>query len=183
MCMPFTFSNLEIPDVIAVEPKVFNDNRGVLMEAYDSDQFSEAGIHVDFQLDIISRSKTDVIRGLHFQYPPYQQAKLVHCSEGKILDVAVDVRRGSTTFGDYVSLILTGDSYRMLFIPSGFAHGFAVIDGPAMVHYKSSSPYAPNYEAGVRWDDPIIDIDWPIRTPELSERDASLPSLQNVESL
>ena len=181
--MPFTFSKPKLSDVIVVEPEIFNDDRGFLLETYDDSQFRDAGIHVDFQLDILSRSETGVIRGLHFQHPPYQQAKLVYCSEGQILDVAVDIRKESDTFGDHISLILAEDSYQMLFIPPGFAHGFAVMDGPAKVHYKSSRPYAPDYEAGVRWDDPEIDIDWPINLPKLSERDTSLPRLRDLETL
>ena len=181
--MPFTFSKLNLSDLVVVESEIFNDDRGFLLETYDNSQFRDAGIHVNFQLDILSRSKTGVIRGLHFQRPPYQQAKLIYCSEGQILDVAVDIREESDTFGDHVSLILAEDSNRMLFIPPGFAHGFAVMGGPAKVHYKLSNRYAPDYQAGIRWDDPFLNIDWQIQEPTVSDQDSSFPDFQDIKPL
>lgn len=179
--MPFSFEPLELPEVIQVDPEVFRDDRGYLLESYDKHQFGEAGIDVTFDLDFYSRSDPSVVRGLHFQRPPYEQAKLVYCSEGTIFDVAVDVRQNSDTFGEYVSLTLDDAACRMVYVPVGFAHGFAVLEGPATVHYKASSPYAPEHEGGIRWDDSDVDIDWPIDDPTVSDRDASLPRLRELK--
>lgn len=181
--MPFSFEPLDIPAVIRVEPEVYRDDRGFLVESYDRATFGDAGLEAEFVLDFYSRSDDGVVRGLHFQRPPYDQTKLVYCSEGQIFDVAVDVRHGLKTFGDHVSLQLDDSARELVYIPAGFAHGFAVTEGPAMVHYKASSAYAPNHQGGVRYDDPDIGIDWPIDSPRVSERDAELPALAELDPI
>lgn len=175
--MPFSFEPLDIPDVVRVKPEVFHDSRGFLMESYDCVEFQKAGLDDEFVLDFYSRSATNVVRGLHFQRPPWEQAKLVYCSEGSIFDVALDIRQDSETFGDHVSIMLNESERDIMYIPAGFAHGFAVTEGPAMVHYKASNPYSPEHQGGIKWDDPDLGIDWPVNDPIISERDAEFPKL------
>jgi dTDP-4-dehydrorhamnose 3,5-epimerase len=169
--------------VVLVEPEVFDDDRGYLLETYDAERFAEAGIDHECALSFYSQSKQRVLRGLHMQTVPAAQSKIVHCSRGKIFDVAVDVRDGSTTYGEYVSTRLSGEDKRELYIPEGFLHGYLVLSDTALVHYKSSHPYAPEHERGVIWNDPDIDIDWPLDgDPILSEKDTAWPTLGSLES-
>ncbi len=178
--MPFEFKRLEIPDVILIKPKVFEDERGFFMETYKKPDFEKAGIKGDFIQDNHSKSKYGVLRGLHFQREPYAQAKIVRCIKGIIYDVAVDLRRDSPTFGKWVGVILSEHNKYQLYIPRGFAHGFVVLSDVAEVMYKVDNIYAPDYEAGIIWDDPDIGIDWPVDDPIVSEKDRKLPTLREL---
>mgnify|MGYP002624692961 CR=1 FL=1 len=177
--MPFEFIKQEIPEVILVKPKVFGDNRGFFLESYKRSDFVKAGIDVEFNQDNHSKSTAHVLRGLHFQKPPYGQAKLVRCSRGRIYDVAVDIRKNSKTFGKYVKVELSEENKHMLFIPEGFAHGFVVLSDEAELLYKASGEYAPQADCGIMWNDSDINIDWEIDfEPILSEKDKVQMSLK-----
>ncbi len=153
----------DIEGVFIIEPKLFSDERGYFFEAFNSRRFEElTGIRTAFVQDNESRSTRGVVRGLHFQLPPHAQSKLVRVVRGRIIDVAVDIRRGSPTFGRYVAVELSDKNHRQLFIPRGFAHGFGVLEGDAIVEYKCDNYYAPEAEGTIRWDDPELAIDWRI---------------------
>lgn len=169
-----------IPDVKIIEPRVFEDDRGYFFESYRKSILKEAGIDEQFVQDNVSRSYRNAVRGLHYQIEN-PQAKLVQCLSGTILDVAVDIRKGSKSFGNYVAFKLSDVSKRMLFIPKGFAHGFSVLSDEAIVAYKCSDYYNQNGERGIRWDDPTIRINWDIDRPILSEKDRKLPLLTSVK--
>lgn len=180
--MPFEFKKLAIEDVILVTPKVFGDSRGFFMESYQKSTFFENGIKVEFNQDNHSKSSKGVLRGLHYQTKPKAQAKLVRCSKGKILDIAVDIRKDSKTFGKWVGEILSEENKNMLFIPEGFAHGFVVLSDEAELLYKASGEYSPENDRGVRWNDPDINIDWNINfEPLLSEKDNKQPYLKETK--
>lgn len=177
--MPFEFGSLEIPDVVLVEPKSFEDDRGFFLETYKKSAFEEAGIKKQFVQDNHSYSKERVLRGLHYQLTPKAQAKLIRCVKGEIYDVAVDIRKNSPHYGDWIGVYLNEENHKMFYLPEGFAHGFLVTKGEAHVLYKASNEYAPGFEAGIAWDDSTISIDWPLEeTPIISEKDANLPSLE-----
>ena len=178
--MPFEFESLDIQDVILIKPKVFRDERGFFMEFYKKPDFEDAGIKNIFIQDNHSYSKKGILRGLHFQLNPYSQAKLVKCVVGEIFDVAVDLRRDSPTFGKYVSVTLSSENNYMLYIPRGFAHGFQVLSEYAHVIYKVDNIYAPEYESGLIWNDPDVNIKWPIKNPILSEKDMKWPTLKEL---
>ena len=179
--MPFEFERQTIRDVILVKPKVFGDNRGFFLESYKKTEFERNGITTDFVQDNHSRSVKGVLRGLHFQKAPYEQAKLVRCTKGAIYDVAVDIRKNSPTFGGYVRVELSEDNKHMLYIPEGFAHGFVVLSDEAELLYKTGCEYAPEYDAGIRWNDSDLGIDWGIDfEPVLSEKDKKLPFLKEL---
>jgi dTDP-4-dehydrorhamnose 3,5-epimerase len=178
--MPFRFQRLRIPDLILVEPRAFRDERGFFMETYKRSEFAANGIAREFIQDNHSRSVRGVLRGLHYQRPPQAQAKLVRTLQGQVFDVAVDIRRGSPTFGQWVGVILSDQNLRMLYIPEGFAHGFCVLSDAADFAYKVSAEYAPELDAGILWNDPAIGIEWPIAAPILSPKDASLPLLSQA---
>lgn len=178
--MPFRFHRLEIPDLILIEPVVFGDNRGFFLEFYKRSDFFKAGITEEFVQDNHSSSLRGVLRGLHFQKEPEAQGKLLRCIRGEIFDVAVDIRRDSPTFGRWVSVILSEDNKKMLYIPPGFAHGFQVISERAEVLYKTTREYSPEHESGIIWNDPDLKIDWPIKEPILSKRDREWPSLRKI---
>ncbi|ADI32008.1 dTDP-4-dehydrorhamnose 3,5-epimerase [Staphylothermus hellenicus] len=178
--MPFEFRRMDIPDVVLIIPKVFEDERGFFMETYKKPDFERAGIRGNFVQDNHSRSRYGVLRGLHFQREPYAQAKIVRCVRGVIYDVAVDLRRNSKTFGKYVGVILSEFNKYMLYIPRGFAHGFLVLSEEAEVIYKVDNLYAPEYEAGLIWNDPDVGIKWPIEEPILSEKDKKWPTLREL---
>lgn len=180
--MPFKFQRLEIPDVILIEPQVFGDERGFFMETYKHSEFSAFGITEHFLQDNHSRSKKGVLRGLHYQNPPKAQGKLVRVVLGEIFDVAVDIRKGSPTYGRWVGVILSAENKRMLYIPPGFAHGFCVLSDVAEVIYKVTEEYAPELEAGIIWNDPEIGIQWPIPTPILSTKDSRWPTLKEADN-
>jgi dTDP-4-dehydrorhamnose 3,5-epimerase len=166
--------------VLILEPKVFGDERGFFMESFNQRVFDEAvGRHVDFVQDNHSRSARGVLRGLHFQLPPHAQGKLVRVTQGSVFDVAVDVRRGSPTFGRWVGVELSGTNHRQFWIPAGFAHGFLVTSDSADFLYKTTDYYAPQAEGAVRWDDPAVGVQWPLdgRPPLLAPKDAQAPLL------
>lgn len=171
--------------VLIIEPKVFGDSRGFFMETYNAERYKQMGIDADFVQDNLSSSCYGVLRGLHYQLPPHAQSKLVQVISGNVLDVAVDVRRNSSTFGKYESVELSGENKRQFFIPQGFAHGFIVLSEQAVFSYKCDNFYAPDYEAGIRFDDADIAIDWRIPKDKIkvSEKDAILPSLKDCKQL
>lgn len=183
--MPFEFKPQEIKDVILVEPKVFGDARGFFMETYKKSDFIANGIDVEFNQDNHSKSTKGVLRGLHFQKAPHAQAKLVRCSKGRIYDVAVDIRKGSSTFGKYVKVELSEENKRMLFIPAGFAHGFVALSDEVELLYKASGEYCPEADCGIIWNDSDINVDWNIDfEPILSEKDKVQKTLaQRMEEL
>lgn len=179
--MPFEFERLELNDVILVKPKVFGDNRGFFLESYKKSDFVKNGIDVEFNQDNHSKSSSHVLRGLHYQAAPYGQAKLVRCVKGRIIDVAVDLRKDSKTFAKWVKVELSEENKNMLFIPDGFAHGFVVLSDEAELIYKASGEYSPSHDRGVIWNDKDINIDWEINfEPVLSEKDKFLPSLKEI---
>lgn len=172
-----------IPDVLILEPKVFGDARGFFMESYNQAVFDEAvGYQVRFVQDNHSRSAKGVLRGLHYQLPPNAQGKLVRCTQGAVFDVAVDLRRSSPTFGQWVGVALSAENHRQCWIPPGFAHGFVVTSDSADFLYKTTDLYAPECEGAVRWDDPAIGIAWPDlgTAPLLSGKDVAAPLLADA---
>lgn len=175
----------EIAGVVLLEPDVFGDERGYFFESYSQLKFDQAVRPVRFVQDNESRSKYGVLRGLHFQKGEYAQSKLVRVVRGRVLDVAVDIRRGSPTFGRYVAAELTGDNKRQFFIPRGFAHGFAVLSDEAVFQYKCDNAYAPQSEGSVAWNDPAIGIDWqlPAQSVLLSAKDSRSPLLAQAGEL
>ncbi|OAQ19863.1 dTDP-4-dehydrorhamnose 3,5-epimerase [Thermosulfurimonas dismutans] len=179
--MPFTFTRLEIPDVILIEPKVFGDERGFFLETYKASEFRANGISYDFAQDNHSRSQKGVLRGLHYQLEPMEQGKLVRCIRGRIWDVAVDIRKGSPWFGKWVAAELSGENKLMLWIPPGFAHGFVALEDGTEILYKVTKEYAPELDRGIIWNDPDLAITWPVENPILSEKDSRLPNLKEAE--
>lgn len=178
------FEKQSIPDVVLVKPKVFGDERGYFVETFRQDEFEKAvGHKVDFCQDNESKSSKGVLRGLHFQLPPAAQSKLVRVIEGKVLDVAVDIRHGSPTYGQYVMAELSAENKHQLFVPRGFAHGFVVLSDTAIFAYKVDSFYSPENDRGLAFDDAFLSIDWqmPIADLQLSEKDTQQPSLAELE--
>jgi len=169
----------DIEGVVLIEPTVFGDERGYFFESFSQKEFQEKVCHTVFVQDNESKSKYGVLRGLHFQKPPFEQAKLVRVVRGKVLDVAVDIRRDSPSFGRHVSTELSEENKRQLFIPRGFAHGFAVLSEEVIFQYKCDNYYAPPYEGAILWNDPQLDIDWklPADAILLSEKDKKNPTL------
>jgi dTDP-4-dehydrorhamnose 3,5-epimerase len=178
--MPFTFHQTDLPGVVIIEPKVFSDGRGFFMEAYKKSDFAAAGIDVNFVQENHSRSVGGTLRGLHFQRAPKAQCKLVRVVQGQIFDVVVDLRPDSPTFSRWISVELSSENPRSLFVPAEYAHGFCVTGAEAYVVYHTSEEYSPDLESGVRWDDPRLAIAWPIAQPRLSERDRRWPPLSEV---
>ena len=178
--MPFQFQRLEIPGVVLIESQRFEDDRGFFLETYQMSEFSANGISQAFVQDNYSHSVRGVLRGLHYQKHPKAQGKLVMAPKGQIFDVAVDIREGSTTYGEWVGATLSADNHRMLYIPPGFAHGFCVLSEEADVVYKVTEEYAPELDRGIIWNDPDIGIQWPITEPILSPKDARLPFLKQA---
>lgn len=180
--MPFVFETQKIEDVILVKPQIFSDNRGFFMESYKKSDFEKNGIIEDFVQDNHSKSQKHVLRGLHYQAKPYSQAKLVKCIKGEIYDIAVDIRPKSSTFAQYVKVKLTQDGGEMLYIPSGFAHGFVVLSDFAEIFYKTSAEYSSKHDRGILWNDKTININWEIDfEPVLSEKDKALPPLEKID--
>lgn len=173
------FLRTSIPDVIVIKPVVHSDKRGFFAESYRKSSFTDHGIDQDFVQDNLSRSARNTIRGLHYQLIN-PQAKLVSVTRGRVLDVAVDIRRGSPTFGRYVKEELTGTNKWMLYVPAGFAHGFCVLSEEADFYYKCSDYYNPGGERGIAWNDPDIGIRWPLQDPVISDRDINLPLLREM---
>lgn len=180
--MPFEFKRLKIKDVILVIPKVFEDERGFFMERYKKSDFVKNGITVEFNQDNHSKSSKGVLRGLHYQAPPKAQAKLVSCIQGEIFDVAVDIRKNSPTFGQWVGEKLSRENKNMLFIPEGFAHGFVVLSETAELLYKASNEFSKEHDRGILWNDSQIGINWGIDfEPILSEKDKKQPKLREIK--
>ena len=174
-----------IEGVFIIEPKVFGDSRGYFFESFNVREFREkTGLEINFVQDNESRSHYGVLRGLHFQLPPFAQSKLVRCVRGVVLDVAVDIRKGSPTHGKYVSCELSEDNHRQIFIPKGFAHGFAVLSEDAVFQYKCDEFYHPEAEGAIAWNDPEIGIEWhvPEVNVELSAKDRNHPLLKDFET-
>ena len=172
-----------IPGVFVIEPRVFNDARGYFFEAFKKDEFNEHVGEIDFIQDNESKSSYGVLRGLHYQKGEWSQAKLVRVIKGRVLDVAVDIRKSSPTFGQHVMVELSEDNKRQFFIPRGFAHGFLVMSQEAVFTYKVDNVYAPQAEAGIRFDDPDLAIEWPINSKDmlLSDKDVKAPRMKDAE--
>ena len=174
-----------IPGVVIIEPRIFNDERGYFFESFSQRDFNQEVREIQFVQDNESKSSYGVLRGLHFQKTPYAQSKLVRVIKGSVLDVAVDIRKGSPTFGQHVAVELTGDNHRQFFIPRGFAHGFSVLTDEVVFQYKCDNFYAPQAEGALAWNDPDLHIDW--RLPEtdviLSEKDRHHPRLKDADWL
>ena len=178
------FIKTHISDLYIIEPSVFGDNRGYFLESFNLEKFEENVCPIKFVQDNESRSSKGVLRGLHFQKPPFSQAKLVRCIEGRVMDVAVDIRKGSPTYGKHVAIELTGENKRQLFVPRGFAHGFSVLSDTAVFAYKVDNRYAPESDSGIRYDDKELNIDWGLKGSEIlvSAKDSELPFLSEFES-
>ena len=179
--MPFDFRSLEIPELVLVEPKVFEDERGFFMETYKMPDFVRSGIRENFVQENHSHSTRGVLRGLHYQSPPFAQGKLVRVVRGEVFDVAIDIRRGSPTYGKWAGVILSEENRNMLYIPEGFAHGFCVLSETADVIYKTTNVYSSQSEAGIIWNDEDLNIKWPVKRPILSERDVKWPALRDAD--
>ena len=177
------FKKTAIEGVYIIEPRVFNDARGYFFEAWKQEEFNAHIGQVNFIQDNESKSSRGVLRGLHYQKGEFSQAKLVRVIKGRVLDVAVDIRKSSPTFGQHVMVELSEDNKRQFFIPRGFAHGFLVLSDEAIFTYKVDNVYAPQAEAGIRWNDPTLNIDWPIDPREVltSEKDLKQPLLSEAE--
>lgn len=175
----------DIEEVLIIKPRIFEDSRGYFFESFNKKNFEELiGTTVDFVQDNESKSSKGVMRGLHFQKPPFAQAKLVRCVRGRVLDVAVDIRKGSPTYGRHVAVELTGDNHLQFFIPRGFAHGFAVLSDEALFQYKCDNYYAPQADGGISIEDKSLGIDWRMPTSDvlLSEKDKHHPLLKDFDS-
>ena len=172
-----------IPDVLIFEPKVFGDSRGYFFESFRQDAFEKAVGKIHFVQDNQSKSTYGVLRGLHFQRPPYTQSKLVRCIEGEVLDVAVDIRLGSPTYGQHAAVRLSAENHRQLWVPQGFAHGFVVLSETAVFAYKCDNYYAPEYDGGLLWNDSDLGIDWQVPTDKirLSEKDEKQPAFTSIK--
>jgi len=181
MTRPLRFVPAAVPDVVLVEPDVFRDARGFFLETFHEEKYRKGGIAGPFVQDNHSRSARGTLRGLHAQLRR-PQGKLVRAIRGEVFDVAVDIRKSSPTFGKWVATVLSGENFRQVFVPPGFAHGFCVLSEMAEVEYKCTDFYVPEDEIGIRWDDPGLGIPWPIREPLLSPKDAALPLLEEIKT-
>lgn len=179
--MPFVFNKCEIPGLVIIEPRAFADDRGFFLESYKKSDFVKNGIEAEFLQDNHSLSSKGVLRGLHFQYPPYAQAKLVRVIQGAIWDVAVDIRKDSPTFKKWLGVELSGENKKMFYIPEGFAHGFVALTDDVHLLYKCSNEYSPVHDAGIMWNDPELAVGWPVEAPILSEKDILLPLLKDIK--
>ena len=174
-----------IEGVVIIEPRIFKDDRGYFFESFSQREFEEKVCKTTFVQDNESKSSYGVLRGLHFQKPPFAQSKLVRVIKGAVLDVAVDIRKGSPTFGQYVSVELTGENHRQFFIPRGFAHGFSVLSEEVIFQYKCDNFYSPQSEGAIAWNDPDLNIDWriPAEKVVLSEKDSKHPRLKDWQNV
>lgn len=179
--MRFEFINQEIPDIIIIKPKIFNDDRGFFMETYKYSEFAAFGIKENFVQDNHSKSTKGVLRGLHYQKNPKAQGKLIRCTKGKVFDIGVDIRKNSPDFGKSTGVILSEENKNMLYIPAGFAHGFLVISDVAELQYKTTEEYSTENERGIIWNDPDLNINWGIDNPVISEKDKKLPYLKDAD--
>ena len=179
--MSFEFQKQKIEDVVLIKPKVYQDNRGCFVELFKKSEFQKHGIIDEFKQDNCSVSSKHVLRGLHYQKKPYGQAKLIQCIKGEIIDIALDIRLNSKTFGKYVKTKLSKENNQILYIPEGFAHGFISLSDEAIVTYKVTNEYNPNSQKGIFWADSDLEIDWGIDfQPILSMQDKTLPELKNI---
>jgi len=176
--MPFTFTKLAISDVVLIESKKFGDDRGFFTELFKESDFAFAG---QIKQINFSKSSRGVLRGLHYQLAPYSQSKIVRAVSGQIFDVAVDLRKGSKTFGKWVGEVLDSDKMNMLYVPEGFAHGFEVLSEYAEIEYFCNREYAPQHERGIKYDDPDINVKWNIDKPVVSEKDVKFPYLKSAQ--
>lgn len=172
----------DIPDLFIVEPVVFKDERGYFFEAHNQKKLQEAGLDLTFVQDNESKSQKGVLRGLHFQKPPFAQGKLVRVIKGRVLDVAVDIRKGSPTFGKHHAVEISEENKRMFWIPPGFAHGFATLEDETIFFYKCTDYYNKESEGSILWNDPDLNIDWHLENPVLSEKDQKSPRFADFES-
>ena len=179
-CILKVTQSSNLPEIIIIEPDVFGDRRGCFLETYHAQRYIRHGVPDRFVQDNVSYSSRGVLRGLHYQLSK-PQGKLVWAEQGEIFDVAVDIRRGSPTFGKWAGVMLSSEDHRQIYIPEGFAHGFCVLSETAIMNYKCTDYYAPKEERGIRWDDPSLDIDWPIDKPVLSEKDSGYQTLEKIK--
>ena len=180
--MAFRFSPTDITEVILVDPVVFSDDRGFLIESYKRSEFAAFGITEAFVQSNHSKSREGTLRGLHYQKIPKAQAKLVRALVGEVYDVVVDLRRGGPTYGKWIAVMLSAENKQMLYVPAGFAHGFCVTSAEAEILYMTTEEYAPELESGVLWNDPELAIQWPIAEPILSPRDRAWPRLRDADN-
>lgn len=181
--MPFTFTPLSLPGLLLVEPRVLQDSRGWFLEMYKKSEFHKGGITDEFVQDNYARSVgKGTVRGLHYQKEPAAQGKLIRATAGEILDVVVDIRRGSPTFGHHIMVTLSEENKRMLWVPPGFAHGYCAMSEVSEVVYKVTHEYSPSHDRGIRWNDPALNIRWPIENPTLSQKDANAPLLADADN-
>ncbi len=180
--MPFTFKRLNIPEIILIEAKSFSDDRGFFLESFKESNFIENGINTRFVQDNYSHSIKGVLRGLHYQNNPKAQGKLVTAFKGEIFDVVVDIRKDSPTYGKWISEVLSEQNHKLLYIPEGFAHGYCVLSDEADIFYKVNQEYSPEHDSGFIWNDPEINIKWPIKKPKISEKDLKLPLFKNADN-
>lgn len=180
--MPFRFHSLSIPGLVLIETPLYNDRRGQFYESYNEREFALHNVETRYVQDNFSHSHRRVLRGLHYQRAPMAQAKLIRCVAGAVYDVAVDLRLGSETYGRWEAVTLSADNGLQLYIPAGFAHGFAVLSEAATIFYKVTQFYSPEHEAGIIWNDSQLAIEWPFSSPVLSEKDMRLPSLAELTS-
>jgi len=179
--MNFEIQKTAIEEVILIKPKIFHDTRGYFLEFYKESEFKKFGLNLKFVQDNFSYSNKNVIRGLHYQIKPFDQGKLVKVIKGRALDVAVDIRKKSRTFGKYISVELSDENSMMMWIPSGFAHGYCALSYEVFFLYKCTKEYSPLHERGIRFDDPELKINWNIDNPILSTKDLELPFLKSAE--
>jgi dTDP-4-dehydrorhamnose 3,5-epimerase len=179
--MPFEFEDTALPNVILIRPQVFPDHRGYFSEGFKASAFKKQGLPQCFVQDNLSRSVRGILRGLHYQLQPHAQGKLIYVLQGEIYDVAVDIQERSPTFGKWIGNRLSSDNHLMLYIPEGFAHGFQVLSKSAVVVYKLTAEYAPEFESGIIWNDPRLAIPWPIENPILSDKDKGWPRLDGAD--
>jgi len=172
----------EIPDVLIIKPDIFQDERGYFYESYNINTFQKAGLDLSFMQDNESKSRRDVIRGIHFQNPPYEQGKLVRVIKGSVKDVAVDIRKNSPYFGKWCSAVLSEDNKLMMWIPPGFAHGFVALEEETIFFYKCTQVYHKDSERSIRWDDPDLNIDWGLNNPMVNSKDQQAPLFRNITS-
>ena len=180
--MPFDFATTEIPGIYLITPGLFLDDRGFFMESWKKSEFQKSGINEDFVQDNHSFSSRGVLRGLHFQREPESQGKLVRVITGAVWDVAVDIRPDSGSFGKWYGTELNEENPQMVYIPPGFAHGFLVLSDSALFHYHCTTEYAPEFDAAIAWNDPDINVNWPIEPESVSTKDSAAPRLCDVPS-
>jgi dTDP-4-dehydrorhamnose 3,5-epimerase len=180
--VPFTFHTTALVDVILIEPQTYGDDRGVFRETFKASDFADAGLPTTFAQNNLSTSKVGVLRGLHFQTDPMAQGKLVGCASGAVFDVAVDLRHGSPSFGQWIGEELSLANGNLLWIPAGFAHGFCTLADNSVLTYATTEVYSGPHDGGIAWDDPDIGVEWPITAPpQLSDKDRSLPRLREKD--